>query len=127
MNKIFSMLGAAIKTLNTKVQEHPKTSAVEVLLMELMGERCQLEFDRQDEVFEGVLRSSFDDLTWECDATFEAHWLNAIGVNDDGSYTIYVRVPDGEFAEDLLSMDCDEMLCEDEENEGRSTDCEDWR
>ena len=99
MNKIFSMLGAAVKTLSTKVQAHPKTSAVEVLLMELVGERCQLEFERQDEVFEGVLRSSFGDLTWECDATFEAHWLNAIGINDDGSYTIYVRVPDDEYAE----------------------------
>ena len=127
MNKIFSMLGAAIETLTAKVQAHPKTSAAELLLMELVGERCQLEFERQDEVFEGVLRSSFDDLTWECDATFEAHWLTAIGVNDDGSYTIYVRVPDSEFAEGLLSMDCDEMLCEDEENEGRSPDCEDWR
>jgi len=87
MNKIFSMLGTAI------------TSAVELLLMELVGERCQLEFERQDEVFEGVLNSSFDDLTWVCGATFEAHWLNAIGVNDDGSYTIYVRVPDDEHAE----------------------------
>ena len=99
MNKIFSMLGAAIETLTAKVQAHPKTSAAELLLMELVGERCQLEFERQDEVFEGVLRSSFDDLTWECDATFEAHWLTAIGVDDDGSYTIYVRVPDGEFAD----------------------------
>ena len=99
MNKIFSMLGAAIKTLTAKVQAHPKTSAAEVLLMELVGERCQLEFERQVEVFEGVLRSSFDDLTWECDATFEARWLTSIGVNDDGSYTIYVHIPDDEYAE----------------------------
>ena len=127
MNKIFSMLGMAIKSLTAKVEAHPKTSAVEVLLVELMGERCQLEFERQDEVFEGVLNSSFDDLTWVCGATFEAHWVNSIGVNDDGSYTIYVRVPDDEYAEGVLSMDCDEMLTYDEENEGRSPDCENWR
>ena len=99
MNKIFSMLGAAIKTLNTKAEAHPKTSAVEVLLMELVGERCQLEFERQDEAFEGVLNSSFDDLTWVCGASFEAHWLNSVGVNDDGTYTICVRIPDDEYAE----------------------------
>lgn len=127
MNKIFSMLGTAIKTLTAKVEVHPKTSAADLLLMELMGEKCTLKFDRQDEVFEGVLRSSSNDAAWTCGASFEAHWLTAIEVNDDGSYTIYVRVPDDEFAEDLLSMDCDEMLCEDEENEGRSPDCEDWR
>ena len=126
MDRIFSMFGMAIEKLPAKVEAHPKTSAVEVLLMELVGERCKLEFERQDEVFEGVLNSSFDDLTWVCGATFEAHWLNAVGVNDDGSYTICVRIPDGEYA-DLLSMDCDEMLCEDEENEGRSPDCENWR
>jgi len=127
MNKVFTMLGSAIKKLTTKVQEHPKTSAADLLLMELMGGTCQLQFERQDEVFEGVLHLS-DGGAWQCDAIFQAHWLNAIEVYDDGSYTICVRIPDGEFAEDLLSMDCDEMLTyEDEENEGRSPDCEDWR
>ena len=126
MNKVFTMLGMAIKSLTAKVEVHPKTSAVEVLLVELMGERCQLYFARQDEVFEGVLSSSFDDLTWVCGATFKAHWVNAIEINRDATYTICVRIPDDEY-EDLLSMDCDEMLCEDEENEGRSPDCEDWR
>ena len=126
MNKVFSMLGTAIKALKAKVKTHPKTSAVEVLLMELMGERCQLYFARQDELFEGVLGSLDSYATWTCGATFEAHWVNAIEINCDATYTICVRIPDDEY-EDLLSMDCDEMLCEDEENEGRSPDCEDCR
>ena len=126
MDRIFSMFGMAIEKPTAKVEAPPKTSAVEVLLVELMGERCQLEFERQDEAFEGVLNSSFDDLTWVCGATFKAHWVNAIEINRDATYTICVRIPDSEH-EDLLSMDCDEMLTYDEENEGRSPDCENWR
>ena len=85
------------KVLNAKT--HLKRSAAEVLLMALFGKRCQLEFERQDEVFEGVLYSSYGDLDWQCDATFDTHWVNAVEPNDDGSYTIHVRIPDDEYAE----------------------------
>ena len=85
----------ATKTLNKKA--HPKTSAADLLLMGIVGKKCTLEFDRQDEVFKGVLRMSWSG-TWFCDASFESHWLTAIMPND-GSYTICVRIPDDEYAE----------------------------
>ena len=96
------------------------------MLMVHVGEKCTLQFERQDEVFNGVLRSSDGDTAWQCGAVFQAHWLESIELNDDGTKNICVRIPDNEY-EDLLSMDCDEMLTYDEENEGRSPDCEDWR
>ena len=107
-----------------KIRVQLKTSAAD--LMGLVGKKCTLKFDRQDEVFEGVLCYLDNDDAWQCDAIFQAHWIESIEPNDDGTYTICVRIPDDEY-EDLLSMDCDEMLTYDEENEGRSPDCEDWR
>ena len=122
-----SSLTQSIFDRNKQLARLPKENAADLLLMEMMGETCQLSFDRQDEVFTGVLNSSDCDSGWRCDAFFRAHWLAAIELNDDATYTICVRIPDDEY-EDLLSMDCDEMLTyEDEENEGRSPDCENWR
>ena len=98
----------ATKTLNTKVEADSKALAAKVLLKYLVGWRCQLEFERQDEAFSGVLQPSDGDA-WQCDAIFEAHWLTAVEPNDDGSYTICVRIPDNEYAE---------MVAEFEEEQG---------
>ena len=109
MNKVFSMLGMAVKTLTAKVEEHPKTSAAEMLLIELLCDTCQLQFERQDEVFEGVLVGSSDnDTDWVCGASFKPHWLTAILINDDGSYTICVRIPDDEYAEMVAEFEEDQ-------------------
>ena len=61
------------KVLNRKGQARTKTSAVNLLLVDLMGERCQLYFKRQDELFEGVLR--INDADWICGASFKPHWV----------------------------------------------------
>ena len=116
------------KSLSKKVRARTKASA-HLLLMGLLGRKCTLQFERQDEVFKGVLRSRFLSMNgeeWFCGASFKPHWLTAVEPNDDATYTICVRIPNDEY-EDLMSMDCDEMLTYDEENEGRSPDCEDWR
>ena len=106
MNKVFSMLGEAIKKLSAMVQVNQKASAAEVLLIELLGEVCQLQFERQNEAFSGVLLGASDnDTEWFCGASFKAHWLTAIEVHDDGSYTICVRIPDDEYAEMLADFE----------------------
>ena len=97
------------KVLNKKIPVRTKASAANLLLVAHMGEKCTLQFERQDEVFEGVLRLSSDCEVWNCGASFESHWLTAIKPNDDGSYTICVRIPDDEYAE---------MVAEFEEEQG---------
>ena len=87
------------KVLNTKVGARTKASAADLLLMAHVGEKCMLQFERQDEVFEGVLCYLDNDDAWQCDAIFQAHWLTAVEPNDDGSYTICVRIPDDEYAD----------------------------
>ena len=87
------------KVLNKKIPVRTKASAANLLLVAHMGEKCTLEFERQDEVFEGFLGSSINGEVWFCGASFKPHWLTAIMPNDDGSYTICVRIPDNEYAE----------------------------
>ena len=88
------------KVLSKKVEDHPKTSAAESLLMKLEGRECTLQFERQDEAFSGVLVDSlYSRASWICGASFKSHWLTAIELNDDATYTICVRIPDDEYGE----------------------------
>ena len=90
------------KVLSKKVEYHPKALAASSLLMGLGGEKCTLQFERQDEAFKGVLQLRFlptSGVDWLCGASFKSHWLTAVEPNDDGSYTICVRIPDDEYAD----------------------------
>ena len=87
----------ATKTLNKKART--KTSVAGLLLMQLVGRVCRLQFERQDESFADFLQSSIDGEDWVCGASFKPHWVNAIEVNRDATYTICVRIPDDEYAE----------------------------
>ena len=127
MSALYNLPMAKQLTQSQRMSRPIKEGPADEMLVIHMGETCSLEFERQEEVFSGVLRSSDDDTAWQCGAVFQAHWLESIKLNGDGTKSICVRIPDDEY-EDLLSMDCDEMLAyEDEENEGRSPDCENWR